>query len=81
MVQTYLEKICDEHQVDWKPKVPLKAEDISNPMSAPSGYSVQVGGGSGINAKNLWKEVYLLMEEVEEHRHRHYHLHHTGICL
>ena len=53
MVQTYLEKICDEHQVDWKPKVPLKAEDISNPMSAPSGYSVQVGGGSGINAKEF----------------------------
>ena len=53
MVQTYLEKICDEHQVDWKPKVPLKADEIANPMSAPSGYSVQVGGGSGINAKEF----------------------------
>jgi len=53
MVQTYLEKICDEHQVDWKPKVPLKADEIANPMSAPSGYSVQVGGGSGINASEF----------------------------
>ena len=49
MVQTYLEKIADEHQVDWHPKVPLKAEDISEPMAPPSGYSVQVGGGSGLN--------------------------------
>ena len=48
LVQTYLEKVADEHQVDWKPKVPLKADEISEPMSAPSGYSVQVGGGSGL---------------------------------
>lgn len=50
LVQTYLEKIADEHGVDWKPKVPLKADEISEPMAPPSGYSVQVGAGSGLNA-------------------------------
>lgn len=49
LVQTYLEKIADEHEVDWKPKVPLRAEEISNPMVAPVGYSVPVGGTSGLN--------------------------------
>mmetsp|Transcript_29275 Transcript_29275/g.66114 ORF Transcript_29275/g.66114 Transcript_29275/m.66114 type:complete len:361 (+) Transcript_29275:268-1350(+) len=49
LVQTYLEKIADEHEVDWKPERPLKADEIAEPMSAPSGYSVPVGGGSGLN--------------------------------
>jgi len=49
LVQTYLEKIADEHEVDWKPKVPLKAGDIAEPMPAPVGVSVPVGGGSGLN--------------------------------
>ena len=49
LVQTYLEKIADEHEVDWKPERPLKADEIAAPMSAPSGYSVPVGGGSGLN--------------------------------
>mmetsp|Transcript_2509 Transcript_2509/g.5329 ORF Transcript_2509/g.5329 Transcript_2509/m.5329 type:complete len:309 (+) Transcript_2509:253-1179(+) len=31
LVQTYLEKIADEHEVDWKPKVPLRADQISEP--------------------------------------------------
>eukprot|EP00581_Thalassiosira_minuscula_P018023 CAMPEP_0183733772 /NCGR_PEP_ID=MMETSP0737-20130205/41976_1 /TAXON_ID=385413 /ORGANISM="Thalassiosira miniscula, Strain CCMP1093" /LENGTH=363 /DNA_ID=CAMNT_0025967095 /DNA_START=126 /DNA_END=1217 /DNA_ORIENTATION=- len=53
LVQTYLEKIADEHEVDWKPKVPLKAEDIANPMAAPSGYSIPVGGGSGLNPSSM----------------------------
>lgn len=49
LVQTYLEKIADEHEVEWKPKVPLRAADIAQPMPAPGGYSVPVGGGSGLN--------------------------------
>jgi len=49
LVQTYLEKIADEHEVEWKPKEPLRADQIAEPMIAPSGYSVQVGGGSGLN--------------------------------
>jgi len=53
MVQTYLEKIADEHEVDWKPQMPLKAGDISEPMPAPGGYSVPVGGGSGLNPSTL----------------------------
>mmetsp|Transcript_2396 Transcript_2396/g.4267 ORF Transcript_2396/g.4267 Transcript_2396/m.4267 type:complete len:359 (+) Transcript_2396:171-1247(+) len=53
LVQTYLEKIADEHEVNWKPKVPLKAGDISDPMAAPNGYSIQVGGGSGLNSSSF----------------------------
>lgn len=49
LVQTYLEKIADEHEVDWKPKVPLRASEMSEPMPAPGGYSVPVGGSSGLN--------------------------------
>ena len=51
-VQTYLEKISDEHEVGWKPAVPLKAEEIAQAMPAPSGYSVQEGAASGLNKKN-----------------------------
>ncbi|KAL7539201.1 hypothetical protein ACHAXR_009099 [Thalassiosira sp. AJA248-18] len=49
LVQTYLEKIADEHEVEWKPTVPLKADQISEPMVAPEGWSVLAGGGSGLN--------------------------------
>mmetsp|Transcript_1543 Transcript_1543/g.2891 ORF Transcript_1543/g.2891 Transcript_1543/m.2891 type:complete len:348 (+) Transcript_1543:292-1335(+) len=49
LVQTYLEKIADEHQVKWTPKVPLTAESMADPTAAPIGYSVPVGGGSGLN--------------------------------
>lgn len=46
LVQTYLERIADENDVDWKPSVPLSAEELSEPMAAPVGYSVQVAPGS-----------------------------------
>eukprot|EP00563_Minutocellus_polymorphus_P020551 CAMPEP_0197720048 /NCGR_PEP_ID=MMETSP1434-20131217/3537_1 /TAXON_ID=265543 /ORGANISM="Minutocellus polymorphus, Strain CCMP3303" /LENGTH=369 /DNA_ID=CAMNT_0043304847 /DNA_START=260 /DNA_END=1369 /DNA_ORIENTATION=+ len=48
LVQTYLEKIADEFKVDWKPAVKLGAEDLSAPMVAPIGYSVQVAPGTGL---------------------------------
>jgi len=51
-VQTYLEKISDEHEVGWKPKVPLKAEDIAQPMPPPVGYSVPENAASGLNKKD-----------------------------
>lgn len=51
LVQTYLEKISDEHEVGWKPTVSLKAEDIAQPMAAPTGYSVLEGAASGLNKK------------------------------
>lgn len=48
LVQTYLERIAEDHEVSWKPKVVLKAENMAEPMVAPVGYSVQVGAGSGL---------------------------------
>jgi len=49
LVQTYLEKIADQHEVAWKPAVPLTGGQISEPMVAPTGISVPIGGGSGLN--------------------------------
>ena len=48
LVQTYLEKIADEFEVDWKPAIKLGAEDLSAPMVAPVGYSVQIAPGTGL---------------------------------
>lgn len=48
LVQTYLEKIADEFDVDWKPANKLTAEQMSEPMAAPVGYSVQVAPGTGL---------------------------------
>jgi len=48
LVQVYLEKICDQFEVNWKPKAPVTAEQMGEPMAAPVGYSVQVAGASGL---------------------------------
>jgi vacuolar protein sorting-associated protein IST1 len=48
-VQVYLERIADEHGISWKPKVPLLASDMYHPTKAPTGHSVPVRGGSGVN--------------------------------
>lgn len=48
LVQTYLERICERFEVDWKPKVPLAASEMAEPMAAPVGYSVQVAGATGL---------------------------------
>lgn len=53
MVQTYLEKIADEQEVKWKPRVPLRPENMAEPMPAPGGYSVSVGGASGLNSSTF----------------------------
>eukprot|EP00574_Skeletonema_japonicum_P005385 CAMPEP_0201724624 /NCGR_PEP_ID=MMETSP0593-20130828/8328_1 /ASSEMBLY_ACC=CAM_ASM_000672 /TAXON_ID=267983 /ORGANISM="Skeletonema japonicum, Strain CCMP2506" /LENGTH=330 /DNA_ID=CAMNT_0048215925 /DNA_START=314 /DNA_END=1306 /DNA_ORIENTATION=- len=49
-VQTYLEKISDEHEVGWKPSVPLQAKDISQPMVPPTGRDVPEAPGSGLGS-------------------------------
>ena len=49
LVQTYLEDICEKYEVSWKPKVPVAASEMAEPMAAPVGYSVQVHGPSGMD--------------------------------
>ena len=51
-VQLYLEKIAEEQEVDWKPKIILKKNDIVEPMGTPSGFSVPTHGGSGLFPSN-----------------------------
>ena len=36
-VQVYLEKIADEHGVEWKPRVPMRAYEMYEPTRAPTG--------------------------------------------
>lgn len=48
LVQTYLERICEQHEVDWKPKVSLTASEMAEPMAAPVGYSVPLARGTGL---------------------------------
>lgn len=45
LVQTYLEKICSLHEVDWTPTIRLSAEQAIEPMAAPVGFSVLPGQG------------------------------------
>ena len=48
LVQTYLEKICTQFEVEWEPKVRLTAEQAVEPMAAPQGYSVVAAQGTGL---------------------------------
>ena len=48
LVQTYLEKIADQFDVNWKPTKKLSVNEMAEPMAAPIGYSVQVAQGSGL---------------------------------
>jgi len=54
LVQTYLEKIADQFEVQWEPKVRLKPEHMAEPMAAPVGYSVQVAPGTGLVPVNAF---------------------------
>ncbi len=56
-VQMYLEKIAEEQEVDWKPKIPMKGNGIVEPMGAPSGFSVPTRGGSGLFPSNNYHNV------------------------
>jgi len=48
LVQTYVEKIAEQHKIAWKPTVPLSAAEMAEPMPAPVGYSVAVAQGTGL---------------------------------
>lgn len=48
LVQTYLERICEQFDVDWTPSMKLTADTAIEPMAAPTGYSVQVASGTGL---------------------------------
>lgn len=48
LVQTYLERICEQFQVDWTPSMKLTADQMIEPMAAPVGYSVNVAQGTGL---------------------------------
>ncbi|GAX19068.1 hypothetical protein FisN_8Hh294 [Fistulifera solaris] len=48
LVQIYLERICEQHEVDWSPKLKLTAAQLSQPMAAPFGYSVGIAQGTGL---------------------------------
>lgn len=48
LVQTYLEKIADQFDVDWSPVNKIAIESLSAPMAAPIGYSVEMAPGSGL---------------------------------
>lgn len=47
LVQTYLERIAEEFEVDWKPKMPLLPEEMALPARAPTGHSIPVAAASG----------------------------------
>jgi len=72
LVQTYLERICDQFEVDWTPAVKLSTNAMVEPMAAPVGYSVQVAQGTGLgtavavtgqegSTDEEWKENYNTM--------------------
>jgi vacuolar protein sorting-associated protein IST1 len=47
LVRAYLEKIAEEYEVDWKPKM-LRPEEMQAPAAPPTGYSVPIAQGSGL---------------------------------
>lgn len=47
LVQTYLEKIAEEFNVDWKPAMPLEPDDMALPVKPPTGDSIPAAPGSG----------------------------------
>ena len=52
LVQSYLEKICEQYSVDWTPSYRLTANDMIEPMKPPDGYSIlpsSTGTGYGPN--------------------------------
>jgi vacuolar protein sorting-associated protein IST1 len=58
LVQTYLERICEQFEVDWTPSMKLTSDQMIEPMAAPVGYSVPVGQGSGLGPTTGTLPVY-----------------------
>ena len=48
IVQTYLERIAEQFEIDWEPSIRLQPEDLCRPTAAPTGYSVMTAPGSGL---------------------------------
>jgi hypothetical protein len=66
LVQTYLERICEQFQVDWKPAIRLTPAQMIEPMAAPVGYSVAVAQGSGLGpVASPYNPTTLDIEEEE----------------
>lgn len=52
LVQVYLEKICEEFDVEWTPSMKLTSvNDMIQPMAAPTGFSIASGQGTGLGSK------------------------------
>jgi hypothetical protein len=51
LVQRYLERICEQFDVEWTPSMKLTADQMIQPMAAPVGYSVPVAQGTGLGPK------------------------------
>lgn len=50
LVQTYLEKIAEQFEVDWQPVIKLSTEQMIEPMAAPIGFSVAAAQGTGLGS-------------------------------
>lgn len=48
LVQTYMEKICEQYEVEWSPKVKLAPNQLAQPIAPPVGYSVHAAQGTGL---------------------------------
>jgi hypothetical protein len=53
LVQTYLERICTQFEVDWAPTIKLSVDQMIEPMAPPVGYSVAVARGTGLGPVNI----------------------------
>jgi len=69
LVHTYLEKIADQFDVDWKPEKPLTADEMSASMAAPTGTSVPVARGSGLAPSQAYPvdETRTVVSELSAH--------------
>jgi len=48
LVHTYLQSICEQYEINWKPTITLSAEQMILPMAPPDGYSVPMAQGTGL---------------------------------
>jgi len=73
LVHTYLEKIADQFNVDWKPEKVLTAAEMSASVPAPTGTSIQVAPGTGLAPSQAYpvdeaRHVVSNLSEDDEYR-------------
>jgi vacuolar protein sorting-associated protein IST1 len=56
LVQTYLERICTQFEVDWAPTIQLSVDQMIEPVAPPVGYSVSVAQGTGLGPVNPYTQ-------------------------